>query len=534
MKAHWLALLPCLLALAACDGGRNSLSGQIHYQDWLYDQSGLTRRQAKPVRFALVDLLDADGQRLASTHTDAAGRYHFQADIPLRFSLRVLARQDGSTAPAVTVQDLRGDVYAVTKNVERFEPVIDIELPAEASAAFNLFDVYQAAGAYFSELSGRAPQPLAVFWQPGNGDGTYYCSAFANPGCVGGAGIYVLSERNGDGSLYDDRDEYDDDVLLHEYGHFLFARYSRDDSPGGCHSLEANDQDLTLAWSEGWGNFFSAAVKSWMRARGDSALSSSLPASHYIDTVQSATGSGIGISFDFADPERYLAQAADRYFYAGSEVAVANVLWRLFEQQNSLAGLWRIFTAPAWLARSAPVNIEALWDGLLDPGLGHGYSKAGVLPIFQARGLDYTEDEYEPDDRASSVRLLQLQRVEAHTLYRDAGADRDVFAIPVSANVRYRVATGQLRNGADTQMWLYENPDLARVIASNDNLANDNMLVDERCGRRLATTDALASAIEFTAFQDGLYYIAVATSAEPFGFTGRYGGYEISLTQLGP
>jgi hypothetical protein len=40
----------------------------------------------------------------------------------------------------------------------------------------------------------------------------------------------------------------------------LAARFSRDDSPGGAHGV-GEMLDPRLAWSEGWANFFSAAVR---------------------------------------------------------------------------------------------------------------------------------------------------------------------------------------------------------------------------------------------------------------------------------
>src|SRR5439155_313592 len=65
---------------------------------------------------------------------------------------------------------------------------------------------------------------------------------------------YFLGDRN------DDSDEFDDAVIVHEYAHLLAAKFSRDDSPGGPHVL-GDMLDPRVAWSEGWANFFSSAVR---------------------------------------------------------------------------------------------------------------------------------------------------------------------------------------------------------------------------------------------------------------------------------
>ncbi len=529
---RWL-LLTGLLALAGCGGSKEMLSGRVTYQDWLYGADGLTSTRAKPVRFALVEVLNERGDTLARAYTDDEGRYRLETDMPLRFSLRVQAVGGGGPGMPVKVMDLGGDIYAVKKIIDRFEPVIDLSLPLEASAPFNIFDVYQAAGRFLSHLIDEKPETLNVFWEPGNLNGTYYCTAFAATKCMRGAGIYIRSERNGDGAVFDDRDEYDDDVLLHEYAHFAQARYSRNDSSGGCHTLEANDQALTLAWSEGWGNFFPGAVKTWMKARGSTALSSSLPPSHYVDTLWGDAGSDAGISFDFADPDRYADGRPERYYYAGSEVAVAKVLWDLFEQQNSLFGLWRILSSPWWRGPGLPTNIELLWDGLRRADLGHGYIESGVLPLFLARGLVYQADDFETDDTAGQAGRLLLNQPQSRTLYRDEGDDVDMLYLQLEASLSYRIITDNLKNGADTRIWLYRDSNLADLIASNDNVSDSFYVNDERCGPRPGTSDALGSLIEFSTAESGRYYLKITSAGQAYDLAGRYGGYDVRIEQAG-
>jgi hypothetical protein len=57
----------------------------------------------------------------------------------------------------------------------------------------------------------------------------------------------------------DNPDEYDDAVLVHEFGHFWLETYIRDDSPSGRHN--GDHVDPLLAFNEGAATFFSSRVR---------------------------------------------------------------------------------------------------------------------------------------------------------------------------------------------------------------------------------------------------------------------------------
>ena len=52
---------------------------------------------------------------------------------------------------------------------------------------------------------------------------------------------------------------FDQHVVVHEFGHYFENQLARSDSIGGAHS-EGDFLDPTVAFSEGWGNAFSAIV----------------------------------------------------------------------------------------------------------------------------------------------------------------------------------------------------------------------------------------------------------------------------------
>jgi hypothetical protein len=83
--------------------------------------------------------------------------------------------------------------------------------------------------------------PLLVNWYAGNVDGTYYTEG----------GLFIFGDENLD------TDEYDDHVIAHEWGHYYEEKFSRSDTIGGDHG-EEDILDIRVAFSEGWGNAFSA------------------------------------------------------------------------------------------------------------------------------------------------------------------------------------------------------------------------------------------------------------------------------------
>src|SRR5436190_23412472 len=60
--------------------------------------------------------------------------------------------------------------------------------------------------------------------------------------------------------LSSDPDEFDDDIILHEMGHWVAFNFSRDDTLGGDHVI-VDQLDPRTSWSEGLAHYWSAAVR---------------------------------------------------------------------------------------------------------------------------------------------------------------------------------------------------------------------------------------------------------------------------------
>ena len=63
--------------------------------------------------------------------------------------------------------------------------------------------------------------------------------------------LYILGDENAD------TDEFDNHIIIHEWGHYFEQKFSRADSIGGPHS-EGDMLDMRVAFGEGWGNAWSA------------------------------------------------------------------------------------------------------------------------------------------------------------------------------------------------------------------------------------------------------------------------------------
>ena len=140
--------------------------------------------------------------------------------------------------------DLSSGAYTVDR-------VLTQSYPAGHLEAFFIFDLLANDG--YRQLPARLgawaqAQPLTVRWPQG-------CLQWVDNSCYTGE-IQVYLE-----------DGWDRDVLLHEYGHFILGHGLNNHIPiiSACAPGFSHDAGVHLsescAWSEGWANFFQAAIQ---------------------------------------------------------------------------------------------------------------------------------------------------------------------------------------------------------------------------------------------------------------------------------
>jgi hypothetical protein len=107
----------------------------------------------------------------------------------------------------------------------------------------NIADVTALALALIDAHTDEAIPPLSYAWQPG--------LAHACGSCYVGNAINL-------GGQLEDADEYDDFIVVHEFGHYFVDNLSRDSSPGGSH--RGQQVSPLLAYGEGLAYFWAAMV----------------------------------------------------------------------------------------------------------------------------------------------------------------------------------------------------------------------------------------------------------------------------------
>ena len=170
------------------------------------------------------------------------------------------------------------------------------------SQVFNIaHSLYWAWKYWNNNLGAGAPffdRTVTVNWEGGKGNGSFYSDT---------RGVMVIA---GDASS---TDEWDDSVIMHEWGHFADHQFSCNQNPGGPHTLPGNNTGMNgdkLSWGEGFPDYYQSAARTLMPGSG-------FP-SFYIDVS--------GPTVDFEPTSNPVSQL--------NEGAVAALLWDVLDTAN--------------------------------------------------------------------------------------------------------------------------------------------------------------------------------------------------------
>lgn len=491
-----ITFLAVLLAPAIASAG--TVSGTVTYENKIYQDTGFTGTEYLPVRLADVEIVrSSDGVVLGSGETGIDGT--FSIVIPdggtLNIFLRAYARQDNAAVNVVVKNNsTSGSIYTATTtgtDQNTSAPIagfnMAISIAGGAASAFNIFDVAVISSQFAATVDIPFPSPLpklTLYWEAGSSNGTYFSKA-ANA-------IFLLG-------LSTDSDDYDDDIVAHEIGHFLASNFSRDDSPGGNHTI-SGQYDLRLAWSEGWAHYWSCAARRF-------AGSTRYPAPQtIIDTFGTAAS-----SFEIETPS-----LASQTVMATNEVAVAAILWDISDNSPSEAvfdalakgddEIWTVFNNE--LPLRSQISLEDFylaWRGQVVPA-----DVTATAAILENRGIRYTADAYESNNTPATATLIASSTTLTNTIF--PAADQDWFKFTVGLGDTVTAETLNLRDGADTVVEIYDSNGTT-VLASNDD----------------RTTADVSSYLrhEFTA--SGTFYLRVTAYAGPLQVA-ELGSYDIRLT----
>lgn len=261
---------------------------------------------------AEVVVVNSAGTVVQCSETDASGAISLTLPPGTgNYTLKVLSRSNGDKLKVSILEDYySNEPYAIAAAIvvtagqtnKSVGTMIARARKSESAkiegGAFNILAQVYKANEYIRSTTGNAAfvaPKVSVYWRAGHNPYNYFGGtsplSFYRPGY---SQLFILGGNNGNVHNVD-TDHFDNSIVLHEYAHFLEDIFARSESPGGSHNGNAII-DPRLAWSEGWANFFQAAVirndtPSWV---------------YYIDTigfsgdgVEAGTGS-LGIKVDFS------------------------------------------------------------------------------------------------------------------------------------------------------------------------------------------------------------------------------------------
>jgi len=308
-----------------------TITGGAQYKAWTSSGSGLTTPVlTNPIRRAEVRVTNSNGVAVQCAETDGSGNFSFVVpQSSSQLTVSVIARANNSYVRAYIYDDPRyNNLYSISatftpSSSQSVGTLSASHLGSVVGGAFNILDQFLNANEYlrskvgscsgtFAGCSNFTVTPLVTaYWKLGFNPGEYYSTGPLSYYLPGYSRLFILGGESGDYNS-SDTDHFDNSVILHEFGHFIEDVMAVSDSPGGSHNGN-KVIDPRLAWSEGWGNFFQAAVRG---------------SADYIDTYGNPSGS-TNAYFD-VDLENQ-SVSYDTPIYSGEgnfrEFSVTRLLW---------------------------------------------------------------------------------------------------------------------------------------------------------------------------------------------------------------
>ncbi|HSN52569.1 MAG TPA: carboxypeptidase-like regulatory domain-containing protein [Woeseiaceae bacterium] len=270
----------------------------------------------RPIRGATVQLVDLSSRELGSTVSGEDGSYSFadiEPNLDVRIRVRAELKKSGSPSWDVEVRDNvlepgdtsppalvdrplyaivsdfnTGSAAGLTRNLTArtgWDASAGAYTGTRAAAPFAVLDsIYTAMQLILSVEPNAVFSPLDAYWSVNN---TIASPSDIDAGDLGASFYTPDPDRNGIanpslfllGDAAVDTEEFDDHVIVHEWGHYFEDNFARSDSTGGPHGV-GDKLDARLAFGEGWATALSGI-----------ALENPI----YCDTGPAGTSGGFGI-----------------------------------------------------------------------------------------------------------------------------------------------------------------------------------------------------------------------------------------------
>lgn len=241
------------------------IEGEVSYELREPTRRGASLALARrPARFVRVELL-REGDVVARAETDGNGAFAIEAAGP--DAIRVLAEIEHDGHRIAAGPDPSGrTVLALERplaDARGHLVVVATEQDEDGSAgAFHIIDTMLRGALAVRAWTESELPPVYAYWKRGvTSEWSYYRG-------LRSGGRYVIELLGGEAGRQasTDTDEHDEDIVLHEFGHFVMDMLTSDSSSGGMHPT-GYLIDPGLAWEEGRASWFAAAVQGRPRYR---------------------------------------------------------------------------------------------------------------------------------------------------------------------------------------------------------------------------------------------------------------------------
>ena len=478
-------------------GASVTVTGTINYDKRVYTHPSTNLAEtvtATALAGAKVEVSDLFNGILGTGFTNTNGVYSITVDFNSANSNSFTIKVNSSNSSVeVGTNVLNGSITGIYSNTvasnQTSAGTYNLEISeTNNSGAYNIYMQLDKGRQWFEGKGKSFTKTINAVWPTSSG--TFFD--------VGQNTVYLLGVTGGNF----DPDEFDDDVILHEFGHLAMEAFSIDHSAGGSHSLTATT-DLRLAWSEGVATWISCAI------RGDAV---------YKDSTGSKDSSNKTINnpYDHTAPR-------DASKESGNEAAITYVLWNAASgaSDQSIIDVVSSF-------KSLPSSLEG--EQISMDTFNDLWTTTDLSSFYTNRSMSYNTDSLNVFNISSPRSVSASETFSDLTFF--PGGNSDYFTFSAQAGGTYTFETSKARNGALTKIDLYKDS------ISTDSLVQSN---SQKNGSVSDTTSKLS----FKSENNSTYFLEVSrfnSSTRNYGVApstytktvGRYGTYDLSSTLVAP
>ncbi|MBF0196872.1 MAG: hypothetical protein HQL32_04150 [Planctomycetes bacterium] len=469
----------------------SSISGELSYEKVVYSRpySNQTQEVTKIVAIpkATVVAKNTDGDIVGETQTNNKGEFVIEIDSADEAILFVLTENNHSKVGGSQRGKLIEKVHAYPLGKQKIPSHnVDATIKGELANAFNVFAQLVKAKRWMNKNNIKTDAPLNAVWpasstrfEPGNGI------------------IFIQGTDS-------DPDGYDDDIIFHEFGHWLVENISTDHSMGGYHTINSQC-DLRLSWSEGLAHYISSLV------RNDPT---------HIDSLGTKTGKSSDVSFFDISKPKPAGWGSD------VEIAVSSVLWNISLTSEGKKKVLETLQELPNHASNSPSQ-QATLDLFFEVWSGSPTGEE-LKEQTQSRNMAYQADQQGQQNISKSTHISDPSNAQFHDLTFYPRGDKDYFSFTAEAGKSYDIETGYCKNGALTQLKIYK--------AGSQELVTSN-------AQRAGVNSNMSSYIFLQAEENQEYIVEVSRfnslsknygpgASAGYNLTaGDYGSYSFSISQ---